>query len=181
MADIDEKEKAIVDCLKAIDPKLKGDYSNSNWTEQIKIEIGTLGRNLGFEVSTHGSHEEHGFERGWLYDMIWYKTNEQQRLDQIALVMESEWKNNINDIIYDFEKLMVARAEHRVMIFNTTDAKINNYFNELIKIIDSSKLSQQDDRYLLLAISINDRSVDSRCHVFEKPVLAEAVATISAE
>src|SRR5690606_23789575 len=53
----------------------------------------------------------------WLYDLVWYRNNEAGLLHQIGLIMESEWSRAMEEIRYDFEKLLVAKAPIKVMVF----------------------------------------------------------------
>jgi hypothetical protein len=57
------------------------------------------------------------FEPEWLYDLIWYKNNSEVRLETVPLVLESEWAYDYYDIRFDFEKLLLANAPLKVMVF----------------------------------------------------------------
>jgi hypothetical protein len=148
MAIYDETERQIVKRLKSL--RLRGDYSDGNWTRQIKISIGTLGTKLGYSVCAGGPFQKYDFESGWLYDLVWYKENAFGLID-VPLVLESEWKTYAQ-IKYDFEKLLVARAKYRVMIFQATPANTESILSRLKQIIGHSEMKARGDRYLFAVV-----------------------------
>jgi hypothetical protein len=52
----------------------------------------------------------------WLWDMTWVELSEGKLID-LPLALESEWLRTFDEILFDFEKLLVCRARLRVMIF----------------------------------------------------------------
>jgi hypothetical protein len=103
--------------------------------------------------------------REWLYDLHWYTEHERQRefphiygyrLRTVPLVVECEWEyinpeerkkykrgecksfDGYGAVKYDFQKLLVANADLRLMIFqkklnSTKNAELDNYFVEVIE------------------------------------------------
>ena len=88
--------------ISSVPEKFPVGAKNSDWTRAIFKAIGDLGNKLGFEICTSSSEGE--FDGGWLYDLVWYKTNKDGDLESIPLVLESEWYRDYKDIKYDFEK-----------------------------------------------------------------------------
>ena len=104
-----EKIKTV---LKGISIKLS---TRPEWTAAIKDCMYTVGDNEGFGVCPALSHQN---KEEWLYDLIWYKnTDNHTHLKEIILVLESEWDSTPEAIRRDFEKLLVAKAPIKVMIF----------------------------------------------------------------
>jgi hypothetical protein len=99
--------------------------------------------------------------------MVWY-TNGKAGLEDIDLVLECEWSRHFSGIRFDFEKLLAARARHRVMIFSCAETKIGDNFDQLIEIINRSKLSRQGDRYLMLGVGTKDDEIYPRRFTFGK-------------
>ena len=98
----------------AHDQKIKGD---ANWTYEIKKRLGELGLSKGYDVCASGFRDY--FEAEWLYDLVWYieeGKDDNRRLIDIPLVVESEWNMRPDYIRYDFEKLLAANAELKLMI-----------------------------------------------------------------
>jgi|GEM_PF-5063038 len=59
----------------------------------------------------------------WLYDLVWYtsvidkyENRDIERTTSIPLVMECEWDATLDAIALDFDKLLVANADLRVMV-----------------------------------------------------------------
>lgn len=81
----------------------------------------------------------------WLYDLHWYiEGKNHYTTTRLPLVMECEWqqkrrgdsKVEFSGIKYDFQKLLVANAEFRLMIFKvirpTDFEKLTEYFEDNI-------------------------------------------------
>lgn len=107
-----------------------------------------------------------------LYDMVWYTPMPLDYLPHpqrnsifrdIHLVLECEWKKGVDEIMYDFQKLVQARAEHRVMIFQSydTDATVDT----MIHYLESAPNSVKGDRYLFAGYRPQDRKFDFRSFV----------------
>src|SRR5215204_4685856 len=85
------------------------------WTQKLLSALGECGRQLGYYVCGGGA-EQHGGQCEWLYDLVWLKNNNGFIVD-VPLILESEWSTSYKHISEDFEKLLVGRAQHRVMVF----------------------------------------------------------------
>jgi hypothetical protein len=99
------------------------------WTQKIKEVIGDIGIHHDYVVCASGFPEK--FDGEWLFDLIWYKNNENGRLDNVPLVMESEWLKSYSDIRFDFEKLLVANSPIKVMVFQNRGDTFNEIFDKL--------------------------------------------------
>jgi len=121
--------------------------SDKQWTHDIKLIIGELGLKNNQEVCASGFPDS--FDNEWLYDLIWYENNEQGFLKNISLAMESEWNTKDLNVKYDFEKLIQAKADLRLMIFQDN---VESNFKTMIKGIESYKYSSIGDKYLLAGL-----------------------------
>ncbi len=122
--------------------------SNEYWTKEIKTRLLKIGSDNGFSVAASGVK---GVDYGeWLYDVFWYSNR--SKLVDIGLAAEIEWGISFEEHIQpDFEKLLVARARQRLMIFQAMNENVAKHiFQDLIEIIDRFKLNQSGDRYLLI-------------------------------
>ncbi len=76
---------------------------------------------LGVLSKDYGSYKcccakfTHG-EREWLYDMLWYEYDDNENLKRIPFVLECEWAYSEVGVNYDFEKLLVTKADFKVII-----------------------------------------------------------------
>lgn len=126
---------------------------NSN---AIKYNMVKLGHKLGYRVYANGLTEEqkkeqfdnHKFiNREFLFDIHWYKDkkNEFYMPEKISLVAESELgdrrKGDVSKlknpaVMFDFQKLLVANAELRLLIFKAKNVEeldaLESYFEKSI-------------------------------------------------
>ncbi len=147
---IREIENALTEMLKSEDG-----WSDKQWTEQIKKAICEVGRIFNYGICASGCCGSHDGE--WLYDMVWLEYNGDKYLINSAMVLECEWNMNEDAIFYDFEKLLLARAGLRVLIFQQTskaagDAMIAN----LKKSVQNFTLSKDFDNYLFASFIVDE-------------------------
>lgn len=118
--------------------------SDKEWTYEIKSIVGELGFENHKKVCASGFPDY--FEREWLYDLVWYEEDNHGRLMKLPLVMESEWKTDYHAIKYDFEKLLQAKADLKVMVFQGHN--IDDTFRRLHDAITAFKWLHSDDHFL---------------------------------
>jgi hypothetical protein len=120
---------------KILDQLAKTDYAdnigNGKWTAYILEKLRILGHECGLQVCPDYDNNN----RAWLYDMTWYKNNNEGFLVDVPFVVESEWK--YNDVQYDFEKLVQSNAKLKLMIccFNSKKGRyeeLQKYFSDAI-------------------------------------------------
>ena len=117
---------------------------NRDWTLSVKRRLGELGKEHKWSVCTSSLLD---FEPEWLFDQTWFWSPE-NRLRELGLVMESEWGSK-DEVIYDFEKLLVARAPYKVMIFEADGGECEEIFNSLRAGIDSYRHLCKQEHYVL--------------------------------
>ena len=130
--------------------------SDGEWTFNIFSELTRLGRGYGFKVrGARPGHDD--FDAGWLWDLTWVDIRGWSRKDRadgelvrFPLVLESEWNLNFQDeILWDFQKLLVARADLRMMIFEqNTQQDADQCIKRMKDAIKSFTRTQRGDRYL---------------------------------
>jgi hypothetical protein len=104
----------------------------------------------------------------WLFDFIAYtqkeiiiNDNKKQILDEVILCVESEISDySFDNIINDFQKLILARTKLRIIIFKTSESIEKRRLNDLIKILDHSSVCKNGDKYLLIAYVYNYDSLE---------------------
>lgn len=108
----------------------------------------------GIQICCNGWTPPHG--RGeWLYDLAWLQLKD-DHIERIPLVLESEWSLDLGEIDWDFCKLLLARADHRVMILQQrTEDDVLRVFDSLETQITSFHAGSAGDRYLLLGYDWN--------------------------
>ena len=133
---------AICSALDALssDPKLKN-AGRPEWTKAVINALCEACTASGISSTAKG----HGGE--WLYDVVG-TTNDGTDLKRIHLAAECEWGNRLQ-VIDDFHKLQVCRADVKVMVFD--DYQMGDGFEELKRLISVCEHTQADDAYLLAA------------------------------
>jgi hypothetical protein len=150
---LDEVETRILEILHSLplDAVQGGWKSDRTWTSELTHRIGLLGKERGYYICASGWGAPDG-QGGWLYDLVWLSIRGQSIVD-VPLVLESEWGIGLKNIDEDFSKLLLARAEHRVMIFQQkTFADVAKVCDFLGNQISAFSRSQRGDRYLLTGL-----------------------------
>ena len=79
---------------------------------------------------------------------------------RVYMAAECEWGRE-RAVYNDFEKLMVARADVRVMVYDSNQLHDDDKFSAIESFIRRYKHTQEGDTYLLAACSGN--TFDYRC------------------
>ena len=158
------------------------------WTNQVMTVLCRWGLKKRWWVGAKGMYKrkdmkKHAVKHGgtiggeWLYDFTCLEYNDAGWLKGIPLVAECEWGNE-DQINHDFEKLLLTRAEVRVMIFNGNYFRAegqksipSNGLDVLRRYIKECEPTRPGDTYLFAARlhdSKNGKSVGHRFdyHVF---------------
>jgi len=164
----DKMAKAIEGVLVNVAEKLSGHRKPDNeWTQEILVSLGNLGKrkndDFDFYVCSHGfgvaDWEKSKDWSEWLFDQSWleYEKDEfgkLQYLKRMAMAMESEWGDE-GDIKDDFEKLLVARADLRVMIFQAKNAEEVGCLFDRLKYLESKYEARSgEDKYLFAGFNM---------------------------
>ena len=127
-------------------------WDNRAWTRGVKNAIVTVGKRLNHKTAGIGCNSDDGCE--WLYDVLWYDVDG-AFLRDVSLVAESEW-GDLNAIKGDFEKLLVARADHHVMVFESDGAEeIWKIVTHMVTWVRNYRRSERTDRFLLAGWAAN--------------------------
>jgi hypothetical protein len=118
------------------------------WTQNLISALGQLGYSKQYHVCGRGCRDYGQGE--WLYDLVWLKNVDNFIVD-VPLILESEWSHRYTDISEDFGKLLVGRAQHRVMIFQQNN--VDAIFRRLTEEVRNFSLTQVGDRYLFLGLN----------------------------
>lgn len=127
-------------------------WRNREWTEKVLPTLCKLGRRLGYTARSAPNEHRDGNE--WLYDVTWCDCDTDDRLISVPMVAECEW-GDLGKIEYDFEKLLLARATVRVMVYTAWYARnsydpaevINKKLREHVRTFNGAR----GDTYLLIA------------------------------
>jgi hypothetical protein len=175
---IEEKIIQVLNEIPSIAEKESWQWKRGRWTIEIKERLCRLAHSL--KSNDLGLNEmkltvcatvEKGdeFDYGeWLYDMTWCIEDGNKRLLRVFLALESELSPD-SELDPDFQKLLQARAEHRIFIFQ--DKTIDD-ITQKIKImkdqIEQFNFSQSGDRYLFAGLGYNPRKFSFEIYVHKK-------------
>ncbi len=121
----------------------KEDAGRKDWTGLIKKAFIEIGAAKDYKVCTSLSEDVKcsltGTERDsvvwgeWLYDLVWYTESQgevhgEKLTISVPLVMECEWGVGIPNMALDFNKLLVANADLRVMVCGAYDKETTDNF-----------------------------------------------------
>ena len=124
--------------------------SDLEWIKDVILsQLAQEGKNLGYKVSGHGQPKP-----AWLYDLMWKGAESNQ---EPALVVECPLGSEYFEIKDDFEKLLMAGAELRLMItysgINDKDFEhASRIVSKLKEKISFSTMTQAGDCFLFAAI-----------------------------
>lgn len=138
--------------------------STLGWGEMTHIlfsELDCLAECLGVDVR-HKQIEEKNQNWEFLYDVCFFKPRDRNRggyfipktpLKQALLVLECEWNQDTKEMLYDFSKLLIARAELRSFVFYADSSKdFDSTMQDVKALIDAFEQGAQSDRYLICGI-----------------------------
>lgn len=147
MKELVEAVKRALDAL--CDEPDEREWGDPEWTDRVKSAVAGCDELKDLKAYAYGV--EHAAGKEWLYDLTCLDYSvEQDRLYRAVLVLECEWDPSLSGINYDFQKLLLARADLRLMVFQAKDAAgYEHVTSDLIDQVESFQQSSQGDRYLL--------------------------------
>lgn len=89
-------------------------WKRGEWTEQTKNELAAMAHEKGFKAYASTCETADGGE--WMFDLCWIDYSN-PILKAVPLAAEFEFNSKASAALEDFQKLLVARAEHRLMLF----------------------------------------------------------------
>ena len=136
----------------------------TEWNKAVKTKLCKIGQKFGCKVGARADEvDEADRDYGeWLYDVTWLEYERERdglkwpamALIEALLVAECEWGRgkNLEYIVEDFEKLLLARADIRLMIFDGNHKPGSKEIAErLAGKVREFKSSRAEDTWLLAA------------------------------
>jgi hypothetical protein len=154
-------EREIVQAVRSLPDRSarEGWGSDRRWTVELVAALGELGRQQKFDVCASGWSLRDGHCWGeWLYDLSWLEMKDGHVID-VPMILESEWNLKRDEIEADFGKLLLGRADRRVMVFQQPNAaKVDEIVSYLKECIAKFKRTAIGDRYMFLGYDIATKS-----------------------
>jgi len=146
--------------------KTQSPFKSGEWTPDIKASIAQVGFDQGYSVWASGIAErDEGAARlvnqEWLFDMSWLAyegRGPERKFSSLVLALESELSTKAEpkkwaEVVDDFEKLIIARAQLKVLVFQRDDLKDTlRRFEVLRTKVKEFAHPDTDTEYLLAAI-----------------------------
>ncbi len=129
------------------------DHDEGIDTHTVKTALcrACLDFNAGLECYATGVVEGAAADKEFLYDVTGLRYDDERFLTRVALAAECEWGTQ-NDIFYDFEKLLLVRADLRVMVFDGRQQPgYQEIFQVLARYICRCTHTEADERWLFAA------------------------------
>jgi hypothetical protein len=121
------------------------------WTRHVKEWWAKKGTEYGFQVWANGlGLKNPKFKnKEFMVDLLWEIDSNRTALIQMAL--ECEWNTSIDDILWDFCKLVYVKARRKVMIFQVPLRKEPDPINEFTSVVRRCRIKQEPaEKYLLI-------------------------------
>ena len=100
--------------------KIEAKLSRMEWTEQFLNKLAKIGKQEKFKVYPSKYNAPDKDKNGvWLFDFCWSyekKGKWMKKWKGLKLICECEWDISKKAILYDFQKLAVAKADIKIMI-----------------------------------------------------------------
>lgn len=93
-----------------------------DWTPAVKYMMHELCLQYLGSCQTEfwGTHGDcvHGKHREWMVDVAWYvQGRSQEEPEGILLALESEWADSIDEVLFDFSKVLSMKAPIKLLLF----------------------------------------------------------------
>ena len=156
----------------SVEAQSVGGWGNKKWTRKIKETLKLLAHAKDESIKVYGTGLGDDCYSEWLWDVVWalWKSEDDSspaHLDSLLLVVESEW-GKYEDVIEDFEKLLVARADVRVIVYDDLGRYKERLFEgEFESRINSYRGTKTGDRYLFAFYRTKNEKSASKFEVKE--------------
>ena len=139
--------------------------SSTYWTTQLFSELDRLAKELAEELVVDVRHDPRKGNPDWgefLCDVCFLVTAgrhqqgyfaPQNPLKKVLLVLESEWEKDAENILFDFTKLLIARAELRVFVCAVDSKSFEPILEDIKAAINAFTQVAKSDRYLICNVS----------------------------
>ena len=143
--ELDEIERKVKSALDMIGERSRR-WNHRKCTHEVLKAVGDLGEeHFRFVVASPDSRV--GQDHEWLYDLCWCEEKD-GFVKNLPLALESEWAQDFCAILDDFQKLVVSRAGHRILVCSQPFDDWANCVALLTEQIHRYSGTKDGDRYL---------------------------------
>jgi len=137
--------------------------SNKEWTIAIKTILEKINQNF-FHNKIATSNLQNTESGEWLFDFVIYEENKENYLNKLNLIAEIEWRNYneyFPQLKYDFEKLLIAKCNYKLFIFEVDDNdELEDHTSKLSKILSNyneNNIFAENEKYYLIIWNRKDQ------------------------
>jgi hypothetical protein len=111
-------------------------FNREIFTVEIKHKFASLFESTSFDIYANKIGDDpncyFSYSQEYLYDLTVFEEKPSSRaninfLVKTILVLESEWSGNFKEVIDDFQKLLVANAINKVLVFKCHSTELDGY------------------------------------------------------
>lgn len=173
--DVEERIKVELNRFRDLVPD--NGFGKPEWTAGVKNALRVVGHHFSYNVNTtieEGLLPQQLREKyrrpeygEWIYDLSIQEVKDNESWRNVVIA-ECEW-DGWEDIKEDFEKLVVGRAQLRVMVYDSSYATANDF----IGWINRHQDNRLEDTYLLVAY---EGSAEKRLPLLFRRIVVRSVA-----
>ncbi len=134
--------------------------SSTFWTTKIKTALESANKDDNVELRYTNKINGNSVNWEFVYDFIYLRTGKKDIGDgyfegnniirRVLAIVESEFNPNSKEILYDFAKLLLGKADLKVMIFyHSSNEASNQVISEIRRMISTFTQSTVSEQYLV--------------------------------
>jgi hypothetical protein len=146
--DVDQLETRVKKAL--TDLSLDWSSNRGDRTRKVKNAVGRVAKESGFKWAAAGCDADVVDENAeWMWDGGAWIENDSGWTIRQPLILESEWDRSDAGVKDDFQKLVVSRADLRLMVFQRATEPEAKLTMSVLECGARLSLSEPGDRYLM--------------------------------
>jgi hypothetical protein len=98
-----------------VNQSVKKKKSRAIRTQSLMVQLRRLGRKHKLHIFPDNRRNLRKRRPEWLVDLVWWE--ESLNHTGVALAVESEWNAPVDDIVADFEKLLIIKSPLKLMVY----------------------------------------------------------------
>jgi hypothetical protein len=106
-----------------VNQSVKQKKSRAIRTQSLMVQLRRLGRRHKFHIFPDNRRNLRKRRPEWLVDLLWW--DDSPKHTGVALAVESEWNAPVDDIVADFEKLLIIKSPLKLMVYRVRGKELH--------------------------------------------------------
>lgn len=161
---LDEIKESIENAAKELSARYC--FGRRDWTNEILERLSALGKKNRQSLCCGVAPDSENKIGEWLYDLIWWTKVEKgdgvERMGEVVLVLESEWRWSSFDVRYDFQKLIQAKSYIKVFISDMLSEETQAQLRADVECFRQIDVDE-DSRYLFAMYDHKIKNFSFKC------------------